>query len=43
MTDVHLAAALAIVAAVVFAVGAQLSRLGLKTRDAQNGTFISIV
>lgn len=43
MSDLHLAAVLAIVAAFVFAIGAQLSRLGLRTIDAQNGTFISIV
>lgn len=43
MTDLHLASALAIVAAFVFAIGAQFSRLGLRTLDAQNGTFISIV
>lgn len=43
MSELHLAAVLAVVAAFVFAIGAQLSRLGLRTIDAQNGTFISIV
>ena len=42
MTDLQLAAGLAVLASIIFAVGAQLSRLGLRTVDAQNGAFISI-
>ena len=42
MTDVHAAAGLSLLAAATFALGAQFSRLGLRSIDAQTGALISI-
>ena len=43
MSDIHLSALLSLLAAASFALGVQLSRLGLRTIDAQTGAMISIV
>ena len=42
MTDFQLAVALSLSAAFIFAVGAQLTRFGLRTIDPQSGALVSI-
>ncbi|MBT6274003.1 MAG: DMT family transporter [Chromatiales bacterium] len=42
MSDFYIAVALSLGAAFVFAIGAQLSRLGLRTTDPQTGAMVSI-
>lgn len=43
MTDFQIAVALALAAAVLFGIGAQFTRLGLRTLNAQDGALVSIV
>lgn len=42
MSDFHLAVTLSLVAAAIFAFGAQCTRLGLRTLNAQSGALVSI-
>ena len=43
LTDFHFAVVLSLSAAFIFAVGAQLSRLGLRSVDPQSGAMVSIL